>query len=296
MRAIVTGAGGMLGQAATTALRAAGHLVVPLPHSRFDITCASTVGEAFRIHSPDAVVNCAAFVNVDVAETNEAAALRVNGDGARNIAAACARIGARLLHVSTDYVFAGDSDAPYAEDDPAAPRTAYGRTKLVGERAVLELLPDTGTVVRTAWLYGSGGAHFVATIARLVHARENGHRTDPIGVVDDQFGQPTWTGDVAAGLAELLDRPPVPGVLHATNSGETTWHGLAREAVSLLGGDPGHVRPISSAELGRPAPRPMRSTLSHGRWTREGLSPMRHWRAALHAAWPTLGLSIRGTR
>ncbi|MFH8627223.1 dTDP-4-dehydrorhamnose reductase [Streptomyces vietnamensis] len=294
-KTLVTGAGGMLGQAVTAALRAAGHRVVPLPRGRLDITGAPAVREALRIHTPDAVVNCAAFVNVDAAEMNEATALRINGDGVRHLAAACAETGARLLHVSTDYVFAGDSDTPYAEDAPAAPLTAYGRTKLVGERAVLELLPDTGTVVRTAWLYGSGGAHFVATVARLVQARENGHRAAPIGVVDDQFGQPTWTGDVAARLAELLDRPPVPGVLHATNSGETTWHGLAREVVSLLGGDPGHVRPISSAELGRPAPRPARSTLSHGRWAREGLPPMRHWRAALHAAWPTLGLSTRRT-
>jgi dTDP-4-dehydrorhamnose reductase len=289
-KVLVTGAGGMLGQDVATALKAAGHRAVPLNRRRLDITRRDAVHEAFRTHVPDAVVNCAAFVDVDAAETNEATALRINGDGARHLAAACAESGARLLHVSTDYVFAGDSATPYSEDAPAAPRTAYGRSKLAGERAVLELLPDTGTVVRTAWLYGSGGAHFAATIARLVRARESGRRPWTIDVVSDQFGQPTWTWDVAVRIAALLGQPAVPGVLHATNRGETTWYGLAREVVVLLGRDPERVQPISSAELGRAALRPARSTLSHDRWVRAGLPPMRHWRAALHAAWPTLGL------
>ncbi|MFB7357922.1 dTDP-4-dehydrorhamnose reductase [Streptomyces gardneri] len=289
-KTLVTGAGGMLGRDVTAALRAAGHRVVPLPHGRLDITSSAAVRDALWAHAPDAVVNCAAFVDVDAAETNEATALRINGDGVRHLATACAETRTRLLHVSTDYVFAGDSGAPYAENAPADPRTAYGRTKLAGERAVLELLPHTGTVVRTAWLYGSGGSHFVATVARLAHAAESGGWPRPIGVVDDQRGQPTWTWDVSVRIAELLGRSPIPGVLHATNGGEATWYGLAREVVALLGLDPELVRPIGSEELGRPAVRPARSTLSHERWAREGFSPMRHWRAALHAAWPTLGL------
>ncbi|MBH1937192.1 dTDP-4-dehydrorhamnose reductase [Streptomyces sp. AV19] len=284
MTYLITGARGMLGRDVTAALRAAGHDVVPLGRDALDITRPSAVRSAFASLRPRTVVNCAAYTAVDAAEHDEPAAHRVNADGPRHLAETCAATGARLVHISTDYVFAGDADAPYAENAPTHPRTAYGRTKLAGEQAVLETLPETGTVLRTAWLYGAHGPNFVATMAGLASG------DGPVDVVADQYGQPTWTADVAARIASL---PPFPGVLHATCAGGTTWYGLAREVFTLLGADPDRVRPVTTVDIPRPTPRPANSTLAHARWAAVGLPPLRHWREALHAAWPALGLPGR---
>ncbi|MBW5260228.1 SDR family oxidoreductase, partial [Streptomyces poriferorum] len=190
------------------------------------------------------------------------------------------------LHVSTDYVFAGDAALPYPEDAPTAPRSAYGRTKLAGERAVLETLPDTGYVVRTAWLYGAGGANFVRTMIRLEGIK------DTLDVVDDQRGQPTWTVDLAARLVRLgqaaLDGTAPAGVYHGTSAGGTTWCGFTREIFRLLGADPARVRPTTSDAYPRPAPRPAYSVLAHRRFAAAGIEPIRDWRAALDEAFPAL--------
>jgi dTDP-4-dehydrorhamnose reductase len=186
------------------------------------------------------------------------------------------------VQLSTDYVFAGEAGRPYAEDDVPAPRTAYGRTKLAGERAVLGRLPGAGYVVRTAWLYGAHGPNFVRTMIKLEDQRP------AIDVVDDQHGQPTWTADVARQIIALIHAAAPPGIYHATSSGQTTWFGLAREIFSLLGADPDRVRPIPSSELSRPAPRPAYSVLGHGAWDRLAVPPIGDWRAALHHAFPEL--------
>ncbi|CAL9500469.1 dTDP-4-dehydrorhamnose reductase [Streptomyces sp. enrichment culture] len=281
---LVTGAGGTLGHDVVAALAA--EPVVALDRRALDVTDADAVREAVAAYRPAVVVNCAAWTAVDEAEAREAAARRVNADGARYLAAACARGGATLLHVSTDYVFSGDANAPYPEDHPTGPRTAYGRTKLAGEHAVRELLPRTGLVVRTAWLYGAVGHSFVRTMIR--RAAEEG----PVAVVCDQRGQPTWSADLA-GLLTGLGRAArhgaaPPGVYHGTNGGEASWYELAREVFRLLGADPGRVRPIRSAELGQRAPRPAYSVLAHDGWRRAGLGPPRHWREALARALPSL--------
>jgi dTDP-4-dehydrorhamnose reductase len=182
---LVTGAGGMLGRDLVTVLRGRGEAVTGLARRDLDVTDHAAVRGALQRHHPAVVVNCAAWTAVDDAEAREDDALAVNGLGAENIAAACAASGARLVHVSTDYVFGGDGRRPYAEDDPAAPRTAYGRTKLAGEQAVLRLLPGTRIVVRTAWLYRARGPNFVSTMIRLA-----GERTT-VDVVTGQRGQPT---------------------------------------------------------------------------------------------------------
>jgi dTDP-4-dehydrorhamnose reductase len=183
-----------------------------------------------------------------------------------------------LIHVSTDYVFAGDASVPYEPDAPTAPRTAYGRTKLAGERAVLEADPSA-VVVRTAWVYTGVGTDFVATMPRLQRER------DTVDVVDDQIGSPTFAGDLAAALLELAGRPDVPGgVLHATNAGQASWFELARSVFSGVGADPARVRPCSSAQFPRPAPRPAYSVLSPVSWAAAGLTPLRPWPAALEAA------------
>ncbi|GII89100.1 dTDP-4-dehydrorhamnose reductase [Sphaerisporangium siamense] len=289
-RLLVTGAGGMLGKAvlAGTAVGAAGDQgfenveVLAFGRDRLDLRYPDGVRETVRREKPDVVVNCAAWTAVDDAETHEIDALAVNGSGVRALAEACADVGARLIHVSTDYVFDGTAAEPYREDAPTAPINAYGRTKLAGEHAVLRVLPGAGYVVRTAWLYGAGGRNFVDTMIGL----EAAHPT--VKAVDDQMGQPTWTGDLAARLLELARSDAPPGVYHGTSAGRATWYDLAREVFVLLGADPGRVLPTGAVTFARPAARPAYSVLGHDGWARAGMAPLRDWRDALHAAWPSL--------
>lgn len=279
---LVTGAGGMLGADLVGALTARGEEVTRMDRAGLDVTDAAAVTAAIAAGRPDVVVNCAAWTAVDDAEAAEERALAVNGGGPANLAAACARFGARLVQVSTDYVFAGDAGRPYAEDHVPAPRTAYGRTKLAGERAVLGRLPESGYVVRTAWLYGAHGPSFVRTMIELADRRPT------VDVVTDQHGQPTWTVDVAGQIIALVEAEAAPGIYHATSSGQTTWFGLAREVFGLLGADPARVRPIPGSALPRPAARPAYSVLGHGAWAGPGIPPIGEWRAALHRAFPGL--------
>ncbi|MEV6164078.1 dTDP-4-dehydrorhamnose reductase [Streptomyces sp. NPDC052052] len=283
---LVTGAAGMLGRDVLARLAGEDVTAVAADRAALDIADPGAVRAGFREHRPAVVVNCAAWTAVDDAETQEDAALRVNGTGPGVLAAACHEHGAVLLQVSTDYVFAGDDGKPYAEDAPTGPRSAYGRTKLAGEQAVLRALPDTGYVVRTAWLYGAGGGNFVRTMIKLESVK------DTLDVVNDQRGQPTWTVDLAdrlvrLGQAALTGAAPA-GVYHATSGGETTWFGLSREVFRLLGADPARVRPTTSDSFVRPAPRPAFSVLGHERWAAAGIEPIRDWRAALEEAFPEL--------
>ncbi|WP_329317742.1 dTDP-4-dehydrorhamnose reductase [Streptomyces sp. NBC_01262] len=287
---LITGAGGMLGQDLLARLN--GESVVALDRKALDLTDPDAVLAAVEEHRPDVVVNCAAWTAVDDAETQEEQALRINGDGPRHLAESCAKTGAKLLQVSTDYVFAGDGTSPYAEDAPTAPRSAYGRTKLAGEQAVLAALPEAGYVVRTAWLYGAGGGNFVRTMIKLEGIK------DTLDVVDDQRGQPTWTADLAdrlvrLGQAALAGTAPA-GVYHGTSGGETTWFGFTREIFRLLGADPERVRPTTSEAFVRPAPRPAYSVLGHDRWRAAGIEPVRDWREALAEAFPALLAAERG--
>jgi dTDP-4-dehydrorhamnose reductase len=281
-RWLVAGASGMLGTDLVAALASRGEAVTGLDRAGLDVTDAASVTDAITRHRPDVVVNCAAWTAVDDAEASEEQALAVNAGGAASVAAGCAAAGARMVQVSTDYVFAGDAGRPYAEDDVPAPRTAYGRTKLAGERAVLARLPESGYVVRTAWLYGAHGGNFVRTMIKLQDQRP------AVDVVDDQHGQPTWTADVAGQIIALIHAGAPPGIYHATSSGQTTWFGLAQEIFGLLGADPAQVRPVPSSTLSRPAPRPAYSVLGHGAWARLGVPPIGEWRAALHRAFPEL--------
>ncbi|MEV6505404.1 dTDP-4-dehydrorhamnose reductase [Streptomyces sp. NPDC051642] len=287
MKWLVTGAGGMLGHDVLEELARRGEQFVGLDRAALDITDPASVDRAFAEHHPDVVVNCAAYTAVDDAETDEERALRINGEGPRLLARACAASGARLVHVSTDYVFDGEArSTPYPENHATAPRTAYGRTKLAGEQAVLEELPGASAVVRTAWLYGAHGRNFVRTMIELEARR------DTLDVVDDQCGQPTWSADVAKQVvvlgAKLSHRDGPHGIFHATSSGEATWFELAREVFRLIGTDPDRVRPTNSEAFVRPAPRPAYSVLGHDRWKEAGLEPLRDWREALAAALPSL--------
>ncbi len=258
----------------------------------------AVIGDQVRAAGEDrlVVINTAAWTDVDGAESDEAAAYAVNAAGPAHLALACSQVGAALIHLSTDYVFSGapllsthDSQQqqprPYEPDDATDPRSAYGRTKLAGEQAVRELLPDAGCVVRTAWLYGVTGQNFVRTMARLLRER------DAVAVVNDQTGSPTCSADLAAGLVELALAGVPGGVLHATNSGVATWYDFARAIAAGMGLDPERVRPTTTAAFPRPAPRPGWSVLSPASWEHAGLTPLRPWPDALAGALPAMGLS-----
>ena len=297
-RWLIAGSAGMLGRDVTGLLRARGEDVASRTRADLDLTDASSVAAAIASAKPDVVVNCAAWTAVDAAEAHEDEALAINCDGAARLAAACADAGAVLVHLSTDYVFDGQSSTPYAEGAITAPRTAYGRTKLAGELAVRAALPESCYVVRTAWLYGAHGRNFVHTMLRLARAG-----TSP-AVVDDQRGQPTWTRDVAAAIHGLITAGAPAGVYHATSSGATTWFGLAQEICQLYRSaaagelqDPQnqHVertlvspRPISTADYPLPAPRPAYSVLGHAAWDAAGIAPIGDWRDVLHRAFPEM--------
>lgn len=282
---LVTGAAGMLGQdlLATLATERADDTVTAVDLPELDITDLSAVRAAVAGH--DIVVNVAAWTNVDAAESNEAAATLVNGTAVDNIATACAESGARLLHVSTDYVLAGNATSPYPEDAQPAPVNAYGRSKLVGEQAVLRLLPEHGYIVRTAWLYGRNGKNFVSTMLRLARER------DFVEVVTDQQGQPTWTCALAAQLVALGDaaiRGVAPaGIYHGTASGQTTWFEFARSIFEAAGHDPQRVHETTSGQFASPAARPAYSVLGHDRWALAGMQPMADWRSMLAKAMAT---------
>ncbi|HEX6754494.1 MAG TPA: dTDP-4-dehydrorhamnose reductase [Mycobacteriales bacterium] len=283
-RFLVTGAGGQLG---SDLLRVLGSGAVGLTRAQLDVADPAAVEKAVVDVRPDVVVNAAAYTAVDAAETDEAGAAAVNAEGPANLARVCALHGGNLIHVSTDYVFAGDASAPYEVDAPTGPRSAYGRTKLAGERAVRDLLPERTWVVRTAWVYGETGGNFVRTVVRLAGQRET------LDVVDDQRGSPTWSRDLAGALVTFAGSAAPPGVYHATNSGDTTWYGLARAVLAEIGADPDRVRPTTTDRFPRPAPRPAYSVLSDASWRAAGLPPLRPWDQALHAAFSEVGGAFR---
>lgn len=253
-----------------------GHTITDFSRVDLDITDQAACLDVLRGH--DVVLNAAAFTAVDAAESHEDEAFAINALGAENVARACAASGAVLVHYSTDYVFSGDAAAPYREDDPLAPVSAYGRSKAAGERRARAAHPNGTIVLRTAWLYGEHGGNFVRTMVRLY--REHGRLT----VVNDQHGQPTWTRDLAEQTVQMLETGLRAGTLHGTASGATTWHGFACAIVENLGGDTATVEPTDSARFARPARRPTNSVLGHDGWARIGLTPMRPWRAALDEA------------
>ncbi|GAB3385009.1 dTDP-4-dehydrorhamnose reductase [Humibacter soli] len=271
MRYLVTGASGMLGHDLQRAL--AGRDVTALSRSELDVTDRTAVLTAVAGH--DVVVNAAAYTKVDDAETHEDLAYAVNAVGTENLAVAAREAGAKLVTISTDYVFRGDATTPYEERAPRDPLNAYGRTKAAGEELAIAAHPDGAFIVRTAWLYGADGPNFAKTMLRLATTHET------VTVVDDQLGQPTWTADLAEQLVALVDSDAAAGVYHGTASGEVTWFGFARAVFELAGLDPERVQPTTSESFVRPAARPAYSVLGHEAWQAAGLPEMRDWRDAL---------------
>jgi dTDP-4-dehydrorhamnose reductase len=276
MRVLIIGAKGMLGHDVLRAGSRAGHELLGVDLPELDITDGGAVSAFFKRERPEASINCAAWTDVDGAESKEDLARAVNADGAGNLARAAAEIGTPLVHISTDYVFDGTAPRdgagrprPYLESDPTGPRSVYGSTKLEGEREVLAASPRH-TVVRTAWLYGIDGPNFVATMLRLAGER------DAVQVVDDQIGSPTWSGHLAPAVLGLLERG-VGGLVHLTGSGEVSWNGFAREIFRQAEVDC-EVEPASSEQMARPAPRPAWSALES---ERVDVLPMPPWQDGL---------------
>lgn len=280
-RWLVTGAGGQLGADMTGLLNAYRAEVVSCDRHDLDIRDRAAIDHVLTEAAPTVVVNCAAYTAVDAAETNEATATTINGEAPGHLARWCAEHGARFIHVSTDYVFAGDATSPYAVDHQIDPRSAYGRSKAVGEQAVLAA--GDAHIVRTAWVYGVSGANFVRTMARLAQERET------VDVVDDQRGTPTWSLHLARSLTALAVADVEPGIWHCTGDGETTWYGFAQAIYTELGLDPARVRPTTTAAFPRPAPRPAYSVLSMRKWIEAGLPAASPWQDALHEALATMG-------
>ena len=263
----------MLGKDLATAAAGAGHEAVSFPRAELDITDAAAVARALADARPAVVINSAAWTNVDGAETDEAGALAVNGAGAGNVARAAAERGAWTIHVSSDYVFDGSKRSPYLESDPVGPLSAYGRTKLAGERAVAEAAPERHTIVRSSWLFGAGGPCFPATILRLARER------DELKVVEDQIGCPTFTGHLAEALVDLAARESrLPGIVHVAASGSCSWFEFAREIV-MGAGVTCEVKPCSTEEFPRPATRPAYSVLRSERGDEVPVLP--EWREGL---------------
>jgi dTDP-4-dehydrorhamnose reductase len=277
-RIVITGAGGQVGRFLAAAAARQGRDVLALTSGEWDITDAAAAGRF--VESGDVVVNCAAYTAVDAAESDQARADAVNAVGAGNVARACANAGARMIHISTDYVFSGSfhvAPRPYDLDDATGPLSVYGRTKLAGERAVHDELPDAH-VVRTAWVYTGESGDFVGTMRRLAEAG------GPVEVVADQIGSPTYVADLVGALLQLVDGSITAPLLHAANAGAVSRFEQARAVFEDLGADPQCVRPIDSDKHPRPAPRPPYSALSARQSAAAGLTPLRPWREALSTA------------
>ena len=285
MRVVVTGAGGMLGRAVLAAFADAGHEPAGLTREDADVSRPGALRGPLASLRPEWVLHLAAFTRVDDCEREAERAHRVNGLGARHAAQAAAEVDAAVLLVSTDYVFPGNADRPYREDDATGPCSVYGASKLAGEVAVREAHPRH-LIVRTAWLYGPGGANFIDTILARARAGE------PLRVVDDQRGSPTSTSDLAGALVRLVATGQY-GTYHCTNAGECSWHELA-EHVLRRAGIAAPVARIDSATLARPARRPAYSVLSNRSFEHVTGHRMPHWQDAVDR-YLGLGAAALGT-
>ena len=272
---LVLGGGGQLGRCLEEALVECGIPFTLADRATCDIVDERAVDALVSGLRPAVVVNCAAWTAVDAAEDDESAATLVNHDGARNVAKACKSHGAVLVQVSTDYVFSGNKSGVYDEHSTTNPVSAYGRSKLLGEQAVLDVYPDGTYIVRTAWLYSKFGANFVKTMVRRALAEM------PVRVVDDQHGQPTHAGDLARHIIDLVRSGAPQGVYHGTNSGNATWYELAREIYDLMHKQKTLVSPVGTDEYPMKATRPKNSVLGHQRTLAAGADEMRNWKDAI---------------
>lgn len=272
MKVLITGVSGQLGFDAAKALTAKGLPFLGVGSKELDVTDRDAVLGTVREYHPDAVLHCAAYTKVDLAEDEPELCMRVNADGAQNVAEACREIGAKLLYVSTDYIFPGTGDKPWETDDATGPLNVYGKSKLAGEAVVKELV-EKHFIVRTSWVIGEHGNNFVKTMLRLAETHSE------LRVVGDQIGSPTFTADLAPVLCNMIATDKY-GVYHATNEGFCSWAELA-EAVFRISGKNVTVHPVSTEEYGAKALRPKNSRLSKASLDARGFARLPEWEASL---------------
>jgi dTDP-4-dehydrorhamnose reductase len=285
---LITGGSGQLGIAVSQELSRRRILFDVWKSEDLNITQGPVVCDVITKLSPCVIVNCAAWTDVDGAESHEIDASRVNSDGPENLANAAKLCNAKLIHVSTDYVFSGEKDTPWQVTDDVNPQSAYGRTKAQGESRVRVSYSENSFIVRTAWLYSPWGKNFAKTMTKLAIKNEN-----EVRVVDDQVGQPTSALDLARQLVELGLSTSPAGVYHGTNSGQATWFEFAQEIFKLAGVEVGRVTPVSSSDYPRPAKRPSYSVLNHDAWASTSVMPLRDWRIALADAMPAIISAVK---
>jgi dTDP-4-dehydrorhamnose reductase len=285
---LITGGLGQLGIAVSQELGERGLIFHAWGPRELNITQEPIVRDVIVKLSPKIIINCAAWTDVDGAEANEMLACRVNSDGAENIALAAKHCGAKLIHISTDYVFSGESQVPWQVTDETNPQSAYGRTKAAGERRVLTAYPENSSVVRTAWLYSSWGKNFAKTMTRLAIKGKG-----EVKVVNDLMGQPTSATDLAKQLVALGQSTAPAGIYHGTNTGQATWFEFAREIFKLTGTDDSRVSPVPASEYPRIAKRPSYSVLGNEEWGITSVPPMKDWKIALSEAMPAIILAVK---
>ena len=271
MKILITGSNGMLGHDLISVLKKEHDLVLTTSKT-LDITDKDKTIDFICDAKPDIVINSAAYTDVDGCEENSDLAFSVNGDGVRNLALACREIDCPLVHISTDYIFNGKNDRPWVEDDEIGPISVYGKSKLEGEQAILEIL-DRYFIVRTAWLYGINGKNFPKTMLELAKNHSE------ITVVYDEVGSPTYSLDLAEGISELIETDYY-GIYHLTNSGSCSWCEFARYIFEIADEDV-NVIPVTASEFARPAPRPSYSVLENKKWIEKGFKPLRSYKEAI---------------
>jgi dTDP-4-dehydrorhamnose reductase len=283
---LIVGASGQLGRSLQDILVQQNIPFIAASRSDLDISNQYATSQFLSANSFNTVVNCAAWTAVDDAEDYESEALRINFEGPRNLATAAKELGSRLIHISTDYVFSGEGNTPYTVTTPTSPLNAYGRTKLKGDEAVLEIGEGRFPVIRTAWLYSRYGKNFAKTMAaRAIKGL-------PARVVDDQFGQPTMAGDVARFIVSVTNADTSPPIIHGTNSGQATWFNFAQAIYELLGADVSLVSPVTSAVFPTKAKRPSYSVLDHSELIDSSITEMREWLPALRDEIPHITQNV----
>ena len=271
MKILITGSNGMLGHDLTEVLKD-NHELVLTTSKTLDITDKDNVFDVISENKPDIVINSAAYTDVDGCESNPDLAYDVNGEGVKNLALACREVDCPLVHISTDYVFNGENNRPWVEDDETGPISVYGKSKLKGETYIQDIL-DSYFILRTAWLYGINGRNFPKTMLELAQNHSE------ITVVYDEVGTPTYTPDLARAISELIETDYY-GIYHLTNSGNCSWCEFARYIFEVAGADV-NVVPVTASEFARPAPRPHYSVLENGNWIKNGFEPLRDYKEAV---------------
>ncbi len=288
MKWLITGGSGQLGLALRAELDARGVDFVSVNSHELDITDQSKVNAFVNSIKPSVIINAAAWTDVDGAEVNESAAYAVNALGPQNLARAAKEVGSTFVQVSTDYVFSGEATNPWSEHSDYNPQSVYGSTKSDGEKLVLDAYPIGSYVIRTAWLYSADRKNFAKAMTKLALNGDG-----EVRVVNDQMGQPTFTGDLAKQIVDLVLSSAPVGIYHGTNSGQATWLEFAKEIFKLSGAGVSRVIPVSSSEYQRPAKRPSYSVLGHAAWAKTTVEPMRDWRIALEEAMPAIISAVK---